>query len=151
MQELPGYSTIIPTWYKGGFVCLLSWKRPYCHSNTCVSVTTIPFSHYFPNMLKGWINYDLSAVSPHFSMLEKCTLHPVCSIPTFFYAGTMYLASCVTFSHVYSTAWQLFGSNTSNSFQHMIWSTDHLRPLSAASLLSYRILLKENAGITSMY
>jgi hypothetical protein len=38
---------------------------------------TIPFDHYFPNMFKGWINYVLSAVSPHFPKLEKCALHAV--------------------------------------------------------------------------
>ena len=37
----------------------------------------IPFYHYFPKVLKGWINGVLSAVSPHFPMLEKCTLHAV--------------------------------------------------------------------------
>jgi hypothetical protein len=40
-------------------------------------MTTIPFHHYFPNLLKGWIIYVLFAISPHFPSMGKCTLHAV--------------------------------------------------------------------------
>jgi hypothetical protein len=40
-------------------------------------MTTNPFHHHFPNMLKGRINHVLSAVSQRFPMLEKWALHAV--------------------------------------------------------------------------